>query len=232
MIRHLLPVLGLVACGGSDDPATPDSPPAAQTITLSGNAQTIGISGSDPAEGVLIEAFRNSADTTVVISATTDAQGNYSLTVETGGVALDGFLKATKSGLVDTYLYPDKPLGEDFDRASINMVDSSTFNLLANTVCRAEQDPAKGAVAALVFDASDVAVAGATISSTPAPTDTCYNGGNGLPDNNATATAADGIGYMFNITGEITVSAMSTTAYPTHKVNARAGALTTTLFRP
>lgn len=238
MIRPLLPLslFGLVACGGGgdgDDAPTPDSPPAAQMITLSGTAQTISIGGTDPAEGVLVEAFRNSADTTVVTSATTDAQGNYTLTVETGGVALDGFIKATKSGLVDTYLYPDKPLGEDFDRASVNMVSSNTLELLANTLCRADQDAAKGVIAALVFDAADVEVAGATISASPAPTDTCYNGSNGLPDNNATATAVDGIGYMFNITGDVTVSTTVTgVTYPSHKVIARGGALTTTLYRP
>lgn len=237
MIRHFLPfaLFGFAACGGGsdgDDAPPVDTPPAAQTITLSGTAQTVGISGTDPTEGVLVEAFRNSDDTTVVTSAVTDASGNYSLTVETNGVALDGFLKATKSGLVDTYLYPDKPLGEDFDRASVNMVSSSTLNLLANTLCRADQMTSNGVIAALVFDAATVEVAGATLNATPTPSSVCYNGANGLPDQNATSTAVDGIGYMFNVTGEVTVSAMAGTTYPTHKVTARAGALTTTLFRP
>jgi hypothetical protein len=38
---------------------------------------------------------------------------------------------------------------------------------------------------------------------------------------------------MFNVTGELTVSAEATgITYPSHKVTARAGSLTTTLFRP
>ncbi len=236
MIRHLLPLFGLVACGGSngDDAPTPDSPPAAQMITLSGTAQTISAGGTDPTPGVLVEAFRNSADTTVVVSATTDAQGNYTLIVETNGTALDGFLKATKSGLLDTYLYPDKPLGEDFDRASINMVAQNTLDILAGSLfCNGNQDGAKGVIAALVFDAADAPIAGATVNASPAPTSVCYNGANDLPDDAATATAADGIGYMFNVTGQVTVSTTVTgTTYPNHKVTARAGALTTTLFRP
>jgi hypothetical protein len=238
MIRHFLPFafIGFAACGGGsdgDDAPPVDTPPAAQMVTISGTAQTVSAGGTDPAPGVLIEAFRNSADTTVVTSATTDAQGNYTLTVETNGTALDGFLKATKTGLLDTYLYPDKPLGEDFDGASINMVSQDTFDILAGGVfCDAAPDPAKGVIAALVFDAAQEPVAGATIDASPEPTSICYNGANGFPDNDATETAADGIGYMFNVTGEVIVSAMGTAAYPTHKVTARAGALTTTLFRP
>ena len=235
MVRHILPLslFSLVACGGGDDPLTPDSPPAAQMITLSGTAQEVSASGTDPAPGVLVEAFRNSADTTVVVSATTDAQGNYTLTVETNGTALDGFLKATKSGLLDTYLYPDKPLGEDFDGASINMVSSSTINALSQFLCDDPQDPAKGVIAALVFDGAQQTVGGAMINASPAPTSVCYNGNNDLPDGDANMTAADGIGYMFNVTGEVTVSTTVTGAtYTSHKVTARAGALTTTLFRP
>ena len=235
MIRHLLPLFGLVACGGGDgdDAPTPDAPPAAQMITLSGTAQAVSAGGTDPAPGVLIEAFRNSDEGTVVVSATTDAQGNYTLTVETGGVALDGFLKATKAGLLDTYLYPDKPLGEDFDGASINMVSKQTLDALSGLLCNANQEDTKGVIAALVFDAAQVEVAGATITSSPAPSNVCYNGNNGLPSGSATATSADGVGYMFNVTGKATVSTTVPGAtYPSHEVTARAGALTTTLFRP
>lgn len=233
MFRHLLPLFGLVACGGGgDDPPTPDSPPAAQMITLSGTAQTISAGGTDPAPGVLIEAFRISDEGSVVVSATTDAQGNYTLTVDTNGTALDGFLKATKTGLLDTYLYPPEPLAENFDGASINMVSMQTFGLLANTLCSASQDPAKGTIAGLVYNAADMPVAGATMTGSPAPTSVCYNQNN-FPNNGATATDVDGVGYMFNVTGDVTVSATAPgLTLRSHRVTARAGALTTTLIRP
>lgn len=239
MIRHFLTLalLGLVACGGSGggDDDTPDGPsnvPA--TITITGAAQEISAGGTGPEEGVLVEAFSNDDETTVITSATTDAQGNYTLTVTTNGEALDGFLKATKSGLMDTYLYPPEPLGENFDGASINMVTPQTFGFLAGGVfCDANQDSAKGTIAVLVYDAADAPVAGATISSSPAATSDCYNGNSDLPDGNATATAADGIGYLFNVTGAATVSATATgLTLRSHAVKARAGTLTTTLIRP
>jgi hypothetical protein len=227
-------ILTFAACGGGGDdpPPTPDSPPAAAMITISGVAEELGAGGGTPSEGVLVEAFANSADTVVVASATTDATGAYSLTVETDGVALDGFLKATKAGLVDTYLYPPAPIADDFDGASLNMVSPATFDLLAN-LCQGNQDPAKGTIAMLAQDAAGADVAGATFESNPAATKACYNGSNGLPSNAATETAADGVGYLFNVTGNATVSAMADgQTFRSHPVNARAGALTTTLITP
>jgi len=236
MIRHFLTVatLGLVACGGGgDDDVTPDAPISApQTIMISGAAQEISAGGADPSEGVLIEAFSNTDEATVITTATTNASGNYTLIVETDGSALDGFLKATKSGLLVTYLYPPEPLAADFDGASINMVSQQTFNFLSSVLCSATQDSSKGTIAALVYDASDVPVAGATISTSPAASSVCYNGTNDLPDGDATATAADGVGYLFNVTGDVTISATASPMPRSHSVKARAGALTTTLLRP
>ncbi len=236
MIRHILPLtlFGLVACGGSsgDDDGT-DGPPVPTTIMITGVAQTISAGGTDPAPDVLIEAFANSDAATVITSAMTDAQGNYTLTVTTNGVALDGFLKASKSNLLDTYLYAPEPIAENFDGASINMISQNTLDGLAGVFCGDDQSTSNGVIAALIYDAADMPVAGAMMSSSPAPSSVCYNGTNGLPSNNATATAADGIGYMFNVTGNVTVSGTAAgLTLRSHAVTARAGALTTTLIRP
>ncbi len=232
MIRHLLPLslFGLVACGGDgDDTDGPGN--VAQTITLSGTAVEVKATGSDPLEGVSIEAFTNVDENTPITSTTTNAEGSYTLTVETTG-ALNGFLKATKAGVLDTYLYPDKPLTEDFDGASINMISSETLGLLTNdALCGETQSASSGLIAALALSAPDAPLAGVTLSSSPAPTSVCYNA-NGFPDGDATVTGDDGVGYLFNVTGNVSVSASATgTTFPSHSVTARAGALTTTLFR-
>ncbi len=241
MIRHILTLalLGLVACGGSgggdDDGPTPDGPVnVPQTIMISGTAVEVTASGSEPLAGVLVEAFANSDENTVITMATTDAQGNYTLTVETDGNALDGFLKATANGVLVTYLYPPEPLAENFDGASINMISSNTLGLLTMPLfCDEDQGPNNGLIAVLVYDSNDMPVAGAELSSSPAPSSICYNGSNDLPDGDATVTAADGIGYMFNVAGAATVSATAPgLTLRSHDLTARAGALTTTLIRP
>jgi hypothetical protein len=233
MSKRLVLILFFAACGGGNDNPPPiDSPPAAQTITVTGTASELTAGGGTPVEGLLVQAFSNDDENTVVTSSTTAADGTYTLTITTNGVALDGFLKATKTGLVDTYLYPPAPLAADFDGASLNMVSQNTFDLLSN-LCQGNQDPAMGTIAMLAQDAAGNDVAGVTFTSTPAASKVCYNGANGLPSGSATETAADGVGYLFNVTGDATVNAAADgQTFRSHPVEARAGALTTTLITP
>src|SRR5262249_21468741 len=156
--------------------------------------------------------------------------GNFSLVIPTMGAPIDGFIKATKTGYVDTYLYPPAPLIADFNMASVNMLTPSNFGLLSGTLCRATQDAAKGTIAVLVEDAAAMPVGGATVSSSPAASNYCYDSG-GFPSSTATMTDTDGLAFMFNVTGPATVSAMKSGAtFKSHGVNAHAGALTTTLI--
>jgi hypothetical protein len=222
----------LAACGG-DDSSTPDAAATAPPmITVSGTATKREGTSTNPGAGVKIEAFRK-GESAAVAMTTTDAQGNYSLTLTTNGVALDGYLKGTLTGFVDTYLYPPKPLAENFDMASMNMINQSTIDLLSDTLCGSKQDAAKGAVAVIVADANRTAVAGAMVSSTPAAAKYCYNQG-GFPNRNAVMTDADGIAYMLNVApGNVSVSATkSGTTFASHSVEARAGVLTTTVIQP
>ncbi len=204
-------------------------------ITISGTATKRMLLTTDPAEGVTVNAYRNSDASTVVATATTDANGMYSMVIETGGTAVDGYLKATLSGFVDTYLYPPKPLAEDFDGASLNMVDQSTIDTLSGTFCGSLQEATNGVVAVLVVDSNNAPVAGAAVSSSPMAMKNCYNsGGGGVPDKTATMTDTDGIAYLVNVAaGQVMVSATkSGITFSSHTVNARAGVLTTTVIQP
>src|SRR5205814_9703661 len=108
-----------------------------------------------------------------------------SMVITTNGKPLDGFLKATLSGYVDTYLYAPKPIDADFASASINMVTSGTVSTVSGTLCGMNQDTAKGMIAMIAADANNTAVAGATATSSPAAGKICYNQG-GFPNKNAT----------------------------------------------
>jgi hypothetical protein len=206
-------------------------------ITVSGTATKREGLNANPAAGVTVAAYKNGDDNTVLAMATTDAAGHYSMTLTTGGVALDGYLKGTLTGFIDTYLYPPKALAADFDMASMNMVNTSTLDTLSGTLCGNNQDLAKGLVAVIVADANNAPIAGAMVSSTPAAAKYCYNktGAVGtIPDKNATVTETDGIGYMINLApGQVTVSATKTgSTFASHAVQARAGVLTTTVIQP
>ena len=233
----ILALFWFAACGddgGGGGGGSADAPTAPAMITVSGTAtKREGISSS-PAAGVMVAAYKNSDPNTAVATTMTDAQGMYSIMIPTGGVAVDGYLKATLASFLDTYLYPPKPLAADFANASLNIVNQGTVDTLSGTLCQRAQDAGMGLVAVLVADAANMPVVGATVSSTPAAAKYCYNGNNGLPMASATMTAADGIAYMINLPpGEVTVNATkSGTTFVSHKVNARAGTLTTTPITP
>jgi hypothetical protein len=227
----------LAACGGDDGSSsgTPDAAVVAPTtLTVSGNASSVAVGGKSPEAGVVIAAYKISDENTVVAMTTTDASGNYSLTITTDGTALDGYLKATKSGFVETYLYPPAPLAADFGMASINMLTPQNYGFVY-TLTQVSQAPDQGIIGILAVDSANMAVAGATISSTPATTYR-YNGTNGLPAPmaNAMATQSDGLGYMVNVPpGQVTVTAAkSGLTFKSHQVKARANQLVTTIVQP
>jgi hypothetical protein len=228
----MLGALLLAACGDDGGGASPDAAgnvPAMITITGKATARS---TSSMALAGVTIAAYRNGADSTVVAMTTSEANGNYTLVVPTGGQALDGYLKGTISGYLDSYLYAPSPIVADMDSASMNMITSGTRDLLANTICAANQMTTNGMIAAITIDAAENPVAGAMVMSSPAASKTCYNQG-GFPNKNATMTDADGLVYLFNVTGQATLSATASgTTFSSHAVNARAGAFTTTLIAP
>ncbi|HEU0030604.1 MAG TPA: hypothetical protein VFQ53_08225 [Kofleriaceae bacterium] len=220
------------ACGDDDGGGgNVDAPMVPATITISGTASARSLSGSTPAADVAVAAFATSNESTPVAMATTDASGNYTLTVTTNGAPLDGFLKATKTGLKDTYLVPPAPLVADFSGASLNMVESNIYSALF-ALCSTSEDATKGVIALIVEDAAGNPVAGATVTSSPAPTKACYNSSSGTPSGTVTETAADGTAYLFGTVGNVTVSASGGGTFKSHALNVHADSLNTTLITP
>jgi hypothetical protein len=233
-------IWSIAACGGDDgngggDAQPPDSPVSVPAmITVTGTASARGVGSSTPVEGVAVGAFRTSDEATPVVSTTTDAQGMYTLVIPTNNMPVDGFIKATKSGFADTYLYPPAPLVADFAGGSINMLSNEgqlpTYDL-SYTFCTAGTvDPSKGIIGVIVNDSSGTPVAGATTAADPAATKSCYTDGTN-PSGSATATAADGVALMFNVLGNETVSATkSGLTFKSHTVKAFPNSFTTTLI--
>lgn len=235
-MRFNMAALALVlVCGCGDDGGggSPDAPPSAPaTITISGTATKRSGLTESPAEGAMIAAYKNSDPNTAIAMTTADAAGMYTLTVETGGVAVDGYIKAKLADFLDLYLYPPKPLTADFAGASLNIIDQQTVDAMY-AFCQHTQDPAMTQIAVIVADGANAPIAGATVSSTPAAPKYCFNGSNGLPSGAETMTNSDGVAYMLNVApGEVTVSGSSAgSTFGSHKVNARAGAFTTTVIQ-
>jgi len=232
--RFLAVLLGMAACGGDDGGGGGggvDAPALPAVVTVTGTASTVGLGGRTPLAGVAIAAYREGEAASVAMT-TSDAMGNYALMITTNGVALDGYLLGTQSGKKDNYLYPPKPLTADIPSAPVLMVTQGIFDTLGS-LAQVSQDPTKGWIGVQVFDAANLPVAGATVTSSPAGT-VKYNGSTGTPSRNATMTDVDGIAYIFNVTaGSVTISASGGgLTFFSHPVIARANQVTTTLIQP
>jgi hypothetical protein len=213
-----------------------DAPPAPAMITLTGVATERDLSGTVPVAGVTIAAFANANETNPLASTTTNAAGQFTLPILTGGVALDGFLKASKAGLKDTYLYPATFVDGDLFGIPIQMLSQGNYDALS-TLTQGDQLPQNGLIALQVLGAPPPAgqpVGGATVESQPPASAYHYNDATGTPSSLATSTHTDGVAYMFNVpVGGVIVSAAKPGAlFAAHDLKAWPDALTTTFVQP
>ncbi len=217
------PAPGGTGPGGGDDNPGVDAPVVTSGhVTLSGTAKEQGQSGSTPLSGVAIAAYQTGLDTPLAMT-TSDAQGSYSLALNAG--SLDGYLKVTKSGYTDTYLYPAAPWTKDAT-IEASLLSTSTFGLL---VTFAGGDSSKGVIIATIVDGAGAPVSGAKISSTPSSGVYKYSDGTGAPTSTS-GTPADGTAFFLSVpVGQVAVSATKSGAtFKTHMVAAHNGALVTT----
>ena len=224
--------VAVAACSG-DDTARPDAEQVAAILRVSGTAVEYGASGTTPLEGVRVGGYRSSDETTEATHTITAADGSYALDLETGGVAIDGYFKATKDTFMTTYLYPPGLVDQDFLDARVAMLKPDTFMLLTDTFCGANQLATNGAIVVIVADSNTAPIAGAVVGSSPAATKYCYNQG-GYPNRNETSTDTDGIAYYLNVpAGKVTVNALKTgVSLRSDAIFTRPGVITTTVIRP
>jgi hypothetical protein len=225
-------LLVLAACGGGSD-AKVDAPPAASVVTITGVASARNTQGSAPEVGVLVAAYAKSNENTPLAMSTTDAAGAFTLSISTSGTAVDGFLKATKTGFATSYLYPPTPISADLAMVPMNMLTTTLFDLLYS-ISQTSPISGTGVVAVLVVGGAELTsppVPGATIETSPASPSYRYNSMQGLPNKDVTVTAADGIGYAMNAPpGTMTVTAKkSGSTFKTTSIKVHADALIQTL---
>jgi hypothetical protein len=199
---------GPYACEGQ---ALPTAAPS--TITVSGTVTEFGASG---VAGARVDAFKTGAGSSID-SATTDAQGNFTLTVPTGGVPLDGFVKASKTGYIDTYAYPSAPLPAN-TAITLTVVTPTEFSFLA-AAAGVTPTAGKGSIAIRPVDCTAAVVSGATVSTSPSSTPYSDGSGDFFEFNLAPGTVSVSASYQGH-------------TFRSHPVVAVADAVTITIIAP
>jgi hypothetical protein len=220
------PDAGPFACHGAPLPTT-----APATVSLSGQTGQLTLTGLTALAGVSVTALATS-NNAAIGSATSDSNGDFSVTASTGGSPLDAYFRASKSGFVDAYYYPVAPFAADTSNVDFLIVTSTTLTLVADSL-GVTQMAANSALVVMVVDCSGNPVSGATVSTSLGAT-VYYDGSGSIPSATATSTNTDGIAIVFNVPpGTITVGALSQgIAFRAHSVTARAGTLTLTRVAP
>jgi hypothetical protein len=197
------------------------------TIKIAGQALVQDQTTATPQSGVAIAIYASSDATTALATATTDGSGNYSVTLTTNGAAIDGYIKATKSGLVDTYVYPPAPMATDSSDATASMVSTSNYSELLGIE---SASTSKGFIILIAMDSSLSPVQGATVTTSPSSGSVTYMNSSDEPFSTS-STYTDGLAFLFDVpVGDVSVAASKTgSTFTSHTVAAHANSLTTTL---
>lgn len=189
----------------------PTTAPA--SITVSGVVQGF---TSSPIDSAVVLAFKNGT-ATPVDSTMTNASGQFTLNASTGGAPLDGYVKASKSGLIDTYAFPSAPLPANAS-ITLTMINTTTLGLLASND-GVTPVAGKGALAIRPVDCTETVVPTATVSTSPSAT--LYGD-------------ASGDFFAFNVApGSVQVNAQyQSHVFHSHSVTAIADAVTITIIAP
>ena len=215
-------ILSTTACA-DDDAGAPDAPaldapsggsafacagqalPTTAPATLTASGQTVDIDTLAPLAGATVSAFRT-GDATALATSTSDVAGNFTTTAASGGAPIDGYLQASVTGYLDTYLYAAVPLA--VDAAGVQVALITQANLDSGTAALGiTQSADDGAMLLRATDCNGVPLTGVTFSTTPAGV--IRYSANNAPSNTATMTDASGVAFVYNVPpGTVTVDAM------------------------
>jgi hypothetical protein len=154
--------------------------------------------GADTPYATLIDLVRfdgSLAQTTM----SDQAAGRYSMTVQTGGAALDVAVRfhGNQNGFPDLYQYFPAPLTDNRDVGTTGMVSFSSLQTLASAAGVPYSPNATMVILVQIHDTAGQPVAGARLISDQ-PSALIRYSSQGLPSNALITTSADGIAYVFD----------------------------------
>jgi hypothetical protein len=184
------------ACSGRPLPTA-----APATITLTGRAMAAG-NPSTPLSGASVNVVGPAGAT--LGSATSGADGTFSINLTTGGVPLDAHVRVTATGRTESNWFPAAALSADARAGDINLFDSTTITLLAG-VAGITPNAMRSQVFVTLGDCDGAPLPGATVSVNPAPAVTRYISG-GVPNAQAMSTTQSGTVFLGNLpSGNVTI---------------------------
>jgi len=216
---------GMLDCAGQPLPTTAPDP-----LTLSGTTYEITSLGAKPLAAVMLSVFVID-ETTARETTTSDAQGNFSMSGPTGGVANFGYVEAAATDHTTSYSFGATAAYMNVTNSQVAIVTTGAIGQLAE-FAGVTQTPGNAVIQVEAIDCAGTPLPGATFTTTPAGTIVYQK--NGLPLGTASMTDTAGVGYVFDVPpGMVTIAAqVGTLTLRSHVVIAFADAPTFTAIQP
>lgn len=211
-----------LACVNDPAPATGPNP-----LAVSGSASDINIVSqmTVPVAGATLQAFRI-GQAQAVANSTSDANGNWTLSIPNPATtAVDGYIRASKTGNRTVYLYPPGPMAADIAMAPLLLFSNTTFSTIV-AIAQVSQAASNGTVGLAIVDCNNMPLPGATIA--------VQQGGANVGQFFDAGTLLPGGSFTFDVPPgptDIKVS-YNGTNFRARVVETVAGSTTTTIVRP
>lgn len=193
-----------LACLGEQLPST-----AADPIAVSGRSKELTLNGTEDLAAVAITAYQiyPAAPDEALDSTTSAENGDFSLSLMSGDVPIDGYLVGTKADYLDVRVYPPQPIYEDLSAAPVTLITPASMSLIAS-ISGVSLMSEMGVIIVVVFDCNGDPAAGAQISTDGMVGKTVYLNENSLPDEELDQTTSAGAAILFNVApGDVLVDA-------------------------
>jgi hypothetical protein len=219
------------AADGPDLTCLDQDPPAAAAdpLVVGGTVFAVVAYQLAPVEGAPVE-LRRRGDGGLVASATTGADGAFTLSVASGGAPVDGYFAIATAGRLETRAYPGAPLvgGEN---AFLLVADAAEVGAWYDAA--GEAYTGQATVVADVVDCGDGSIAGATVDVAPAPAAVVYDDDAAGRWDPTLDASGNGYALVTGAAAEVTLTAHAAgQTFPGHAVPAAPGTLTLALTPP
>jgi hypothetical protein len=215
---------GGLQCSGKPNPTT--APPM---VTITGT--TIDEVVLSAVGSAMVEGFFDGVSASV-FEAISDANGNFTGSLPTGGVARNGYLVASAPGYLATNLTFGVPISAGLSGLQVPMFTQSDLAMLGSAAMQSfDGSNVQGVIA--VSDCLGSGIVGATVTTDPPASAIVYANQN-LPDLSLSTTDATGIAFVFNLPpGTISIGGLlEGTPLRTHTATVMPGQVMVSLLQP
>jgi hypothetical protein len=128
------------SCANNPAPTTAPNP-----LTVSGTVTDIDLASqeAEPVAMALVTARQSSNNAPIGTPQTTPGDGSFTISAPSGGMPIDGYVEASKTGHRTVRVYPPAPLSADFTGVPALLLSNATFNFVVQ-FAGAQQDADKG----------------------------------------------------------------------------------------